>query len=210
MQITQPFNIQLQKNCIILDQKSIKQNNLKKNDVTLQLIQAIHNEDSKRIKMIHNEFISINKKNKKTINYEFEKLVHNGDETILSEVVRNIYLNNNFNHYSITNKVNSMIKFRKIIDPLLITYENNNKQNELTALTSIIKTFSDYLSYIEKYKIDDVKDILSKKIRQEIKINNVILKRHESILQIIKNNERVKSDYLNKITNTFLNLSNNS
>ena len=116
-----------------------------------------------------------------------------------------MYLNSNLNDYSITNTVNCIIKFRKIIDPLLITYESNNKQNELIALTSIIKTFIDYLSHIEKYKNNDMKIILSKKIRQEIKINNVILKRHKSILKIIKNNERIKLDYLNKITNIFLN-----
>ena len=207
MQITQPFNIQLEKNCAILDQNSVKQNNLKKNDVALQLIQAIHNKDNKQIKIIHNEFININKKNKKTINYEFEKLIHDGDKIILSEVIKNIYLNNNFNHYSVTNTINSIIKFRKIIDPLLITYENNNKQNELIALTSIIKTFTDYLSHVEKYKNNDMKSILFKKIHQELKINNVILKRHKSILEIIKNNERIKSDYLSKITNIFLNLS---
>ena len=205
MQIRQPFNIQLKKNCIMLDQNFIKQNRLKKNDIVVQLIHAIHNKDNKQIKMIHNEFININEKDKKTDDYEFKKLIYDGDKIILSEVIKNIYLNNNFNNYSITNTVDFIIKFRKIIDPLLITYENNNNQNELIALTSIIKTFIDYLSHIEKYKNNDMKNILSKKIHQEIKINNVILKRHKSILQIIKNNERIKSDYLNKITNIFLN-----
>ena len=201
MQIAQSHNIKLNKNCIILDESSIKSINFQKDSITSQLINAINDKNKKKIEIIHNKFTNSKKSNKKIIDGESEKIIQNGNSSLLSEVMKNFYLNNNFNAYSITNIVNFIIKFRKIIDPLLITYEDKHKKNELISLISIIKIFSDYLSHIKKYKIDDVNNILSKKIHDEININNLILKRHELILKIIKNNEKIKLDYSAKLTN---------
>ena len=201
MQIAQSHNIKLNKNCIILDEDSIKSISFQKDSITLQLINAINDKNKKKIEAIHNKFISSKKSNKKIIDDESEKIIQNGDSSLLSEVMKNFYLNNNFDAYSITNIVNFIIKFRKIIDPLLITYEDKHKKNELIPLISIIKIFSDYLSHIKKYRIDDVNNILSKKIHDEININNLILKRHELILKIIRNNEKTKLDYSTKLAN---------
>ena len=201
MQIAQSHNIKLNKNWTILDEDSEKSIDFQKDNITLQLINAINDKNGKKIKMIHDKFIISKKNNKKIIYDESEKIIQNGNNSLLSEVMENFYLNNNFNTYSITNIVNFIIKFRKIIDPLLITYEDKHKKNELIPLISIIKIFSDYLSHIKKYKIDDVNNILSKKIHDEININNLILKRHELILRVIKDNEKVKLDYSTKLAN---------
>ena len=208
MQIVQSYNTKLNKNFIILDEDSVKPIGFQKDDITLQLINAINDKNKKKIKLIHNKFTNYKKSNKKTIDDESEKIIQNGNNSLLSEVIKNFYLTNNFNVYSITNIVNFIIKFRKIIDPLLIIYESKHKKNELIPLISIIKIFSDYLTHIKKYKIDDVNNMLYKKIHEEASINNLILKRHEMILKIIKNNEKIKLDYSAKVTNMILESSN--